>query len=121
MTVELSVCTSCRLDRSGPYDADKTDGRPLARLVEGAAAETTIRVRPIGCLLQCERACSAGLTAPGKWSYAFNGLPPTEASAAMLVAFARLYALSLDGIVPFAQWPPGIEAHFGARLPPMLK
>ncbi len=121
MTVELSVCTSCRLDRSGPYEADKTDGRPFARLVEAMATDDPkLRVRPIGCLLQCARACSAGLTAPGKWSYAFDGLPPTEASAEMLIAFAKLYAESLDGVVPFARWPHGIQAHFGARLPPML-
>lgn len=120
MTIELSVCTSCRLDRSGPYDAEKTDGWPFARLVETAAAGTMIHVRPIGCLLQCDRACSAGLTAPGKWSYAFATLPPTQASAEMLTAFAQLYAQSADGIVPFAQWPKGIRAHFGARLPPML-
>lgn len=121
MTVELSVCTSCRLDRSGPYEADKTDGRPFAGLVEATATDdSALRVRPIGCLLQCARACSAGLTAPGKWSYAFDGLPPTQASADMLVAFAKLYADSPDGVVPFARWPRGIQAHFGARLPPML-
>lgn len=120
MPVELSVCTSCRLDCTGPYDADKTDGRPFARLVEAAAAKTALNIRPIGCLLQCDRACSAGLTAPGKWSYSFAHLSPTEASAQMLVAFAQLYAASPDGLVPFAQWPEGIRSHFGARLPPML-
>ncbi len=121
MTVELSVCTSCRLDRSGPYEAEKTDGLPFARLLEAAATDDPqLRIRPIGCLLQCDRACSAGLTAQGKWSYAFDTLPPTQASATMLVAFARLYAASQDGVIAFARWPKGIQAHFGARLPPMF-
>lgn len=120
MTVELSVCTSCRLDRSGRYEAEKTDGLPFARHLEAAVTGTMIRVRPIGCLLQCDRACSAGLTALGKWSYAFDTLPPTLASATMLVAFARLYAASQDGVIPFARWPKGIQAHFSARLPPKL-
>lgn len=122
MPVELSVCTSCRLDRSGPYDAEKTDGKPFAALVETEVGDDSpIAVRRIGCLLQCARACSAGLTAPGKWSYAFAGLPPTTEGAALLTAFARLYAESSDGIVPFARWPQGIRAHFNARLPPMSK
>ena len=121
MTVELSVCISCRRDRSGPYDAEKTDGRPFAQAVEATAQEATnLRVRRIGCLLQCDHGCSAGLTAPGKWSYALGNLPPTQASADMLVAFAKLYADSPDGVVPFARWPRGIQAHFSARLPPML-
>lgn len=120
MPVELSVCTSCRLDRAAPYDAEKTDGKPFAALVETEIGEgNIIAVRRIGCLLQCARACSAGLTAPGKWSYAFAGLPPTAAGATLLTDFARLYAESADGIVPFARWPQGIRAHFTARLPPM--
>ncbi len=120
MAVDLSVCTSCRLDCSGPYDAEKTDGRPFAQLVAAAIGSgDAVRVRPIGCLLQCDRACSAGLTAPGKWSYAFARLPPTAVTAALLVDFARLYAASADGIVPFARWPQGIRGYFSARLPPM--
>ena len=42
---------------------------------------------------------------------------PTAEAAEAIVDFARRYAASPDGAVPYRDWPEGMKGHFIARLP----
>jgi predicted metal-binding protein len=67
----------------------------------------------------CDRACNAALTAPGKLTFIFNDLSPTE-SAPDLVEFCRQYAAAEHGKVPYGLRSPAIKQATAYVLPPLL-
>jgi len=69
------------------------------------------------CLWACGRSCTVHVRAPGKPGYVLCELEPTTASAEGLVEYARLYALSAEGAVPFKTWPAAVRGHFLCRIP----
>ncbi len=109
----LVVCTTCR----GP-GGDGDGGRlatELARLA-GEPAYAGIAVAPLACLWSCGAGVSVQLRAPAKIGYVMGGF--AAADARDLLAFALAYAASVDGEVPFDDWPAGVLGHFIARTPP---
>jgi predicted metal-binding protein len=70
----LYVCVSCRRRGAEPVaEGEQTDGRRLYDAVKALADEmgkdAPAQVLPTLCFANCERGCSVGLSAPGKWSY----------------------------------------------------
>ena len=106
----LVVCTTCR----GPARTEGV-GAALATAL-GHLAGSDIAIEPTTCLWSCDRGASVQLRHPAKTGYVMGGFK--RDAAPDLLAFAREYANSVDGDVPYDRWPLGVRGHFIARTPP---
>lgn len=113
--VTVIVCSSCR-DETGS-DAHPRAGTLLAEDTRCAAAGQDIRIRTVECLGNCKRRLSAALLRDGCWSYVFGDLATT--SGADLVAGAKLFATSNDGLIPWRGRPDSLKRGLVARIPPL--
>ena len=82
-----------------------------------AAAGDAIRVRQVECLGNCKRRLSAAILRDGCWSYVFGDLATD--SGPDLVAGARLFATSTDGLMPWRGRPDSLKRGLVARIPPL--
>jgi predicted metal-binding protein len=112
--VTLVVCSSCRDDTGS--DARPRAGERLGDSVRELAMGTGIAVRQLECLGNCKRRLSAAMLRDGCWSYVFGDL--TEASADDLIAGARLFSTSTDGLLPWRGRPDCLKRGLVARIPP---
>jgi predicted metal-binding protein len=112
--VTIVVCSTCR-DESGS-DAHPRAGAILAEDTRSAASGA-IPVRTVECLGNCKRRLSAALLRKGCWSYVFGDL--SADSGADLVASARLFARSTDGLIPWRGRPDSLKRGLVARIPPL--
>ena len=92
-------------------------GEVLAETTAQAAAGTGIAVRPIRCLANCNRGLSAAVRRDGAWTYVFGGLDPITGAGA-LIEGAKLFAESLDGLMPWRGRPEALKRGLVARTPP---
>ncbi|TGQ69582.1 MAG: DUF1636 domain-containing protein [Mesorhizobium sp.] len=113
--VTVIVCASCR-DETGS-DAHPRAGELLADDTRHAASGDNIRVGTVECLGNCKRRLSAAILRDGCWSYVFGDL--TTASGADLVAGAKLFATSTDGLIPWRGRPDSLKRGLVARIPPL--
>lgn len=124
----LHICLTCRR-------GDGTDGAdasiqlaengarlplPGRRLFEAAAAlvadeDPALAIRPVVCLANCERGCTATVSAPGKWAYMVGGLGPEHAED--LVAYGRAFAASATGAVLRGGRPKSLHHAILGRFP----
>ena len=98
-------------------DAEPRPGKLLAAATRDAAAPHGIPVAEIECLGNCKRRLSAALLKSGAWSYVFGDLAVD--SGADLVAGARLFATSADGLLPWRGRPDSLKRGLVARIPPL--
>ena len=113
--ITVIVCASCR-DETGS-DAHPRAGELLAEDTRHAASDDHIRVRTVECLGNCKRRLSAAILRDGCWSYVFGDL--NTASGADLVAGAKLFATSTDGLIPWRGRPDSLKRGLVARIPPL--
>ena len=111
----LHVCITCRAG-SIPAEGEAPPGArlhaALADLLDGTA---TLRLSAVACLANCERGCSAAISAVGKWTYLLGGLGPGH--AADLIAYAATYAASANGTVMPSRRPASLRQAVIARVP----
>jgi len=112
--VTVVVCTTCRGETGS--DAHPRAGAILAHNAK-AAADGEVRVTTVECLGNCKRRLSAALLRDGCWSYVFGDL--TVTSGADLVAGAKLFATSTDGLIPWRGRPDCLKRGLVARIPPL--
>lgn len=115
MAVTLHVCITCRAERQVAEGEPCPGARLHAALA--AAAPEGVSVTPVACLSACSRGCAAALSGPGRWTYVYGGIAP-ESDVEDLIAGARLYAGTEDGIVPWRDRPALLRRHVIARIPP---
>src|SRR5262245_33066757 len=113
--VTVVVCETCR-DESGS-DAYPRAGEALAEDTLRAAEGSDVRVLTIACLGNCKRRLSAAMMRPGGWSYVFGDLSTDSGSD--LVAGAKLFAASADGLIPWRGRPESLKRGLVARVPPV--
>lgn len=113
--VTVIVCSSCR-DATGS-DARPRPGEMLGNATRAMNTLRNIRVEQVECLGNCKRRLSAALTKPGAWSYVFGDL--TTESAGELIAGARLFHTSADGLLPWRGRPDSLKRGLVARIPPL--
>lgn len=109
------VCTSCR-DETGS-DIGLRAGEALAEDARRAASGENIHIRTVECLGNCKRRLSAAILRDGCWSYVFGDLAAT--SGVDLVAGAKLFATSTDGLIPWRGRPDSLKRGLVARIPPL--
>jgi predicted metal-binding protein len=120
---QLHVCVSCwRGGVAAPLEGAQTDGRKLYDRLQDLLAErdapAPVELCPILCFANCQRGCSAGISAPGKWSYLMGDLGPEH--AADLLAYADTYAAAKTGVVLPSKRPASLEKTVIARFPASL-
>lgn len=115
--VTVVVCSSCR-DETGS-DAHPRAGHRLGEAVREAAAGMDVEVRQAECLGNCRRRLSAALLRKGCWSYVFGDL--TIGNGPDLVAAARLFETSTDGLLPWRGRPDCLKRGLIARIPPLAE
>ena len=116
----IYVCTTCRRP-DDPEDYPRP-GAALAEATVRAAENSGIAVEPLRCLANCKRGCSAVLRrldpALPTWTYVFGNLDPDN-DAEALVAGAKLFASSTDGLLPWRGRPEALKRGLIARVPPL--
>ncbi|MEP9388572.1 DUF1636 family protein [Mesorhizobium sp. KR9-304] len=112
--VTVVVCATCR-DVSGS-DAHPRPGAILAANTK-TAAKGEVRVATVECLGNCKRRLSAAILRENCWSYVFGDLSTT--SGADLIAGAKLFAGSTDGLIPWRGRPDSLKRGLVARIPPL--
>ncbi len=115
-TTTIHVCAVCR-------QGDDADARPGALFIEALRAQlaqeqdAAIAVEAVECLAVCKRPCTAAISAPGKWTYVIGDLAAEE-HIGEIVAAAKAYAASENGIVAWAQRPACFKKGVISRTPP---
>jgi predicted metal-binding protein len=111
--VTVLVCSSCRGD--GDTDAAPRAGSLLVADARRAAEGEGVAVREVACLGNCKRGLSAAIFRSGCWAYVFGGL--RVGSGDDLVAGARLFRESTDGLLPWRGRPEALKRGLVARIP----
>jgi predicted metal-binding protein len=112
--VTVVVCATCR-DETGS-DAHPRAGAELARNTKAAAAGE-VHVATVDCLGNCKRRLSAAILRENCWSYVFGDL--SAESGTDLIAAAKLFATSADGLIPWRGRPDSLKRGLVARIPPL--
>jgi predicted metal-binding protein len=121
MTTKIFVCVSCRREEDGRADAFD---RPGQALVDAIDAQLQSEDRPgvsvvaVDCLAVCRRPCTVALCGADKWTYLIGDIDP-DVHAGEIVAAARSFAASGNGIVPWRERPLSFRKGVIARVPPM--
>jgi predicted metal-binding protein len=116
----LYVCVSCRRCGSAPVaEGEQTDGRrlydALKSLADSLGAQSPAEIVPTLCFANCERGCSVGIAATGKWSYLVGEIGPEH--AADLLTYAKAYAKAKTGVVLPSGRPASLRTSVIARFP----
>jgi predicted metal-binding protein len=114
----VSVCTTCR---SSPPGEDLPSGKLLlAALVPVLLDQAPdVTVRPVQCLGVCKRPATIAVSAPQGYTFVFGDLGPQDGAAA-IAAFARSYAQTDHGFVPWTARPELLRTRLVARIPSAL-
>jgi predicted metal-binding protein len=118
------VCVSCRRRGAEPVaEGEQTDGRRLYEAVKSLADDmgqhAPAQILPTLCFANCERGCTAGLSAPGKWSYLVGEIGPEH--AADLLTYAAAYAKAQTGVVLPSRRPASLQTSVIARFPASIE
>jgi predicted metal-binding protein len=109
----LFVCVTCKAGEDRP-------GRDLFdALSERLQGEPGLELRAVECLSVCKRPCTVALTARGKWTYVVGDLS-LESHLDDIVAAARRFAATSDGLVPWRERPLPFRKGVISRTPPLV-
>lgn len=115
--VTIFVCTACRL-------GGDVDNRPGQILLERLHARLpphereSVAIEPVECLGVCKRPCTVALAAEDKWTYVIGDLDAVG-DVDELLASARGFAASENGIVPWKDRPNAFRKGVVSRVPPL--
>jgi predicted metal-binding protein len=111
------VCITCRASND-PTDSPRK-GMALAEATTHALGEADdVNVLRVRCLGNCNRGLSAAIRLENAWTYVFGGLD-AERDGPTLIAGARLFAESTDGLMPWRGRPDPLKRGLIARMPPL--
>jgi predicted metal-binding protein len=121
---QLYICISCRCrGADAAAEGEPADGLRLYDAVRSLVVEmgpaAPVQVLPTLCFANCERGCTAGITAPGKWSYLVGELAPEL--AADLLTYSAAYAKAKTGVVLPSGRPASMQTSVIARFPAYLE
>jgi predicted metal-binding protein len=112
----LFVCVTCKAGEAG----EDRPGRALFdALTERLEGEAGLELRAVECLSVCKRPCTVALTARGKWTYVVGDLT-LESHLDDIVAGARRFAATSDGLVPWRERPLPFRKGVISRTPPLV-
>jgi predicted metal-binding protein len=111
------VCITCRAS-TDPDNAPRK-GLALANATTLALGDgQDVEVQAVRCLGNCNRGLSAAIRRHRAWTYVFGNLD-AERDGPNLIAGARLFAESADGLMPWRGRPEPLKRGLIARVPPL--
>jgi len=120
-TATIFVCTSCRRSLGEGEESFDQPGRGLVEAIEARLqgdGDRRITVTSVDCLAVCKRPCTIAFSAANKWTYLIGDLDP-DSQVDEIVAAARSFAASDNGIVPWRERPASFRKGVIARVPPV--
>ncbi len=95
----------------------------LARHIEGARARRHMNIEIVQhpCLWSCKQSCAIQLQDENRTGYHAGGFSPDLPTAEAILDWVAAHERTVDGDVPFAEWPAAMKGHFIARLPNIMK
>lgn len=120
-TATIFVCISCRRSLGDDEESFDQPGRGLVEAIEARLRDgdqDRVAVTGVDCLAVCKRPCTIALSAANKWTYLIGDLDP-DTQIDEIVAAARSFAASENGIVPWRQRPASFRKGVIARVPPL--
>lgn len=114
----LLICKSCHRSAKELPEGARSDGTLLLEQLQASdlTASTSIQLHPVNCLWVCDHGCAAAFRCADKATYLFSDLP-VEGSADALREFAKLYANSKKGHIPWEQFPTIVQTATIAKIP----
>ena len=118
--ITLFVCTSCRRPLEGDvFDRPgKAMAEELVLRIDAAGASEAVHVEPVECLAVCKRPVCVSLSGAGRFMYVIGDVDPAL-HLDDIVAGARAYAATSNGMVPWRERPPIFRKGVVARVPPL--
>ncbi len=121
--VAVVACNTCRHSADTKEDAEGRRGgarlvEALRRVADADPGYAQVAIEEMPCLFACQDFCTVHLRAPDKVGYVMGRFTPDDEAARAILDYARAYADSEWGQVPFKQWPQGVKGHFITRTPP---
>ena len=120
-SVTIFVCVSCRRPLGDVDESFDTPGRDLVEALQARLkddGQESVVVTPVDCLAVCKRPCTVALSGADKWTYLIGDVEP-DRHADEIVAAARSFAASENGIVPWRERPASFRKGVIARVPPI--
>jgi predicted metal-binding protein len=120
-TTTIFVCISCRRSLGEGEESFDQPGRLLIEAIEARLRGDgygRVSVAGVDCLAVCKRPCTIALSAADKWTYLIGDLDP-DTQVDEIVAAARSFAASENGIIPWRERPASFRKGVIARVPPV--
>ena len=120
-TTTIFVCISCRRSLGEGEESFDQPGRLLIEAIEARLRGDgygRVSVAGVDCLAVCKRPCTIALSAADKWTYLIGDLDP-DTQVEEIVAAARSFAASENGIIPWRERPASFRKGVIARVPPV--
>jgi predicted metal-binding protein len=113
--VVVHVCTTCHAEGES---RESGAGAKLHAALLDARSEADPQVAAVECFSVCRRPCTLSFSARGCWTYVYGDFAwdtdPNE-----ILAAARLYGDSPQGLIPWKQRPQALKKGVVARFPPI--
>jgi predicted metal-binding protein len=111
------ICITCRAAMD-PADAPRKGPGLAHATIQALGNASDIDVLRVRCLGNCNRGLSAAIRRENAWTYVFGHLDADNDGPA-LIAGARLFAQSADGLMPWRGRPDPLKRGLIARVPPL--
>ncbi|MGF7160524.1 putative metal-binding protein [Rhodoligotrophos appendicifer] len=116
---KLHICVTCKSSLPADAEAKNAVGRQLYEAMRSLAGDfgddAPVEVRPVACLANCDHACSASISATGKWTYLLRDL--NAEMAADLMTYCETYQRSETGNVFRSRRPSSMHSSIAGRVP----
>lgn len=114
--VVISICTTCKTQDAA---AEVVGPKLLAAVRDVVSSGEGIAVRAVQCLGVCKRPTTAAVSGSDRYTFVFADLQPADGATA-LRDFARSYARSDYGLVPWRERAQVLRRGMIARIPPAI-
>jgi predicted metal-binding protein len=115
--ITVQVCTTCRAEGEPLEPREQRSGARLFEALQARRREGDPEIVGIECFSVCRRPCTISFSAEGAWTYVYGDFP-ADTEPEEILAAARLYGASPEGLIPWKERPTALKKGVVARLPP---
>lgn len=117
--LEIYICGACRLKGAPPEDPARPGAdlaKDLKQQLTNQGLDQRFHLQMMQCMSVCSRPATISIVSPGKFTFTIGDLDP-ETAAQDIITFAKLYAISEDGIPAWGDRPEQIRKGVISRTP----
>ena len=116
--ITVAVCTTCRAEGEPLEPREARAGARLYAALRERAGPDDPAIVGVECFSVCKRPCTLSFSAPHAWTYVYGDFP-ADFDADAILAAARLYGASPQGLIPWKTRPTALKKGVVARIPPL--